>query len=81
MTLSGTWLGNFMGLHQYLQLPTYKFKYRNKIVKKVGGLGLHVKETANFKDHHDLQLDEDMWVWNVFYQLSSNKKVKLLWAE
>ena len=46
ITLSETWLKNNKHLLDYVNLPGYKFSYRNSDEKRGGGIDVYIKETV-----------------------------------
>ena len=49
ITLSKTWLKNDKHLSEYVNLPGYKFSYRNRDEKRGGGVGVHIKDCITCK--------------------------------
>ena len=66
ITLSETWLRNFTNLLQYVQIPAYSFRYKNRDEWRGGGVGMYIKDTIKYKEPQDLsKLDETikhMWI-------------------
>ena len=44
--LSETWLKNDKHLLEYVNLPGYKFSYRNRDEKRGGGVGVYINQTV-----------------------------------
>ena len=42
LTLSETWLKDNMNLLNYVQIPGYKFSYKNRSERRGGGVGLYI---------------------------------------
>ena len=67
ITLSETWLKNDKHLLEYVNLPGYKFSYRNRDdEKRGGGVGVCIKDCITYKIRSDIiSLDdslEQLWV-------------------
>ena len=66
ITLSETWLKNDKHLLEYVNLPGYKFSYRNRDEKRGGGVGVYIKDCITYKIRSDIiSLDdslEQLWV-------------------
>ena len=66
ITLSETWLRNDTNLLQYVQIPGYSFRYKNRDEWRGGSVGVYIKDTIKYKERQDLsKLDEGiehMWI-------------------
>ena len=66
IVLSETWLKNDKHLLEYVNLPGYKFSYRNRDEKRSGGVGVYIKDCITYKIRSDIiSLDdslEQLWV-------------------
>ena len=66
IVLSETWLKNDKHLLEYVNLPGYKFSYRNRDEKRGGGVGVYIKDCITYKIRSDIiSLDdslEQLWV-------------------
>ena len=97
LTLSERWLKDDVTLFNYLQIPGYKFSYKNRNERIGGGVGLYIKNSIEYKVHHDFnEIDECiklLWIEckgkkcnksylvAALYQPSSDEKEKLIWIE
>ena len=97
ITLSETWLKNDKHLLEYVNLPGYKFSYRNRDEKRGGGVGVYIKDCITYKIRNDIiGLDnslEHLWVEvkgknkkspysiGIVYQPSSENAKKIEWIE
>ena len=54
LTLSETWLKDDVNLLNYVQIPGYKFSYKNRNERRGGGVGLYIKDSIEYKVRHDL---------------------------
>ena len=97
ITLSETWLKNDKHLLEYVNLPGYKFSYRNRDEKRGGGVGVYIEDYIAYKIRNDIiSLDdslEHLWVEikgknkkspyliGVVYQPSSENAKKIEWIE
>ena len=97
ITLSETWLKNDKHLLEYVNLPGYKFSYRNRDEKRGGGVGEYIKDCITYKIRNDIiGLDnslEHLWVEvkgknkkspysiGIVYQPSSENAKKIEWIE
>ena len=97
LTLSETWLKDDVNLLNYVQIPGYKFSYKNRNERRGGGVGLYIKDSIEYKVRHDLnKIDESiehLWIEckgnncnksylvAALYQQSSDEKEKLIWIE
>ena len=97
ITLSETWLKNDKHLLEYVNLPGYKFSYRNRDEKRGGGVGVYIKDCIAYKIRNDIiSLDDSLehqWVdvngknkkspylIRVVYQPSSENAKKIEWTE
>ena len=57
LTLSETWLKDDVNLLNFVQIPGYKFSYRNRNERRGGGIGLYIKDSIEYKVRHDLNMD------------------------
>ena len=96
ITLSETWLNDNQHLIDYVQIPGYVIRYRNRL-KVGGGVGVYIKENIKFKVRTDLiNLDpqlEHLWIEvegknkhshlliGIFYQSYFSNTEKLSWFE
>ena len=94
LTLSETWLKDDVNLFNYVQIPGYKCSYLNRNERRGGGVSLSIKDSIEYKVHHDRNKTnesiEHLWIeckgnnWNksylvaVLYQPSSDEKEKLI---
>ena len=66
ITLSETWLKNDKHLLEYVNLPGYKFSYRNRDEKRGGSVGVYIKDCITYKIRNGIiNLDfslEHLWV-------------------
>ena len=66
ITLSETWMQNDSNLIQYVQIPAYSFCYKNQDERREGGVGMHIKDTIEYKEWQDLsKIDktiQHMWM-------------------
>ena len=61
ITLSETWLKNDKHLLEYVNLPGYKFSYRNRDEKRGGGVGVYIKDCITYKIRNDIiNLDDSL---------------------
>ena len=87
ITLSETWLKNNKRLLEYVNLPGYKFSYRNRDEKSVGDVGVYIKDCITYKIRNDIiSIDgslEHQWVEviGIVYQPSSENAKKVEWTE
>ena len=97
LTLSETWLKDDVNLLNYVQIPGYKFSYKNRNERRGGGVGLYIKDSIEYKVRHDLnEIDESiehLWIEckgnncnksylvAALYQPSSDEKEKLISIE
>ena len=97
LTLSETWLKDDVNLLNYVQIPGYKFSYKNRNERRGGGVGLYIKDSIEYKVRHDLnKIDESiehLWIEckgnncnksylvAALYQPSSDEKEKPIWIE
>ena len=87
ITLSETWLKNDKHLLEYVNLPGYKFSYRNRDEKRGGGVGVYIKDCITYKIRNDIiSIDgslEHQWVEviGIVYQPSSENAKKVEWTE
>ena len=59
LPLSETWLKDDVNLLEYVQIPGYKFSYKNRNERTGGGVGLYIKDSIEYKVRHDLNtIDE-----------------------
>ena len=54
MTLSEAWLKDDENLLNYVQIPGYKFSYKNRHERTGGVVGLYNKDSIEYKVRHDL---------------------------
>ena len=96
LTLSQT-LKYDVNLLNYVQILGYKFSYKNRNERRGGGVGLYLKDSIEYKVHHDLnKIDESiehLWIEckgnnctksylvAASYQPSSGEKEKFVWIE
>ena len=59
LTLSETWLKAHVNLLNYLQIPGYKFSYKNLNERRKGGVGLYIKDSIECKVRHDLNKTDE----------------------
>ena len=66
LTLSEMWLKDDVNLLNYVQIPGYKFSYRNRNEKRGEGVGLYIKDSIEYKVRHGLnKIDESiehLWI-------------------
>ena len=66
LTLSERWLKDDVNLLNYLQIPGNKFSYKNRNKRIGGGVGLYIKDSIEYKVHHDFnKIDEyikPLWI-------------------
>ena len=66
LSLSETGLKDDANLLNYVQIPGYKFSYKNRNERTGGGVGLYIKDSIEYKVHHDLnKIDESiehLWI-------------------
>ena len=95
--LSETWLRNDTNLLQYVQIPGYRFCYKNRHERRGDGAGMYIKYTIQYKERQDLskleETIEHMWIEcqeenknknylvGVFYQPRPENKEKLIWIQ
>ena len=96
LTLSET-LKDDANLLNYVQIPGYKFSYKNRHERTGGVVGLYNKDSIEYKVRHDLnkidgsikhlQIDckgnncNKSYLVAALYQPSSDEKEKLIWIE
>ena len=96
LTLSETRLKDDVNLVNYVQIPDYKFSYKNQN-ERSGGVCLYTKDSIKYKVRHDLnkinESIEHLWIEckgnncnksylvAALYQPSSDEKKKLIWIE
>ena len=97
ITLSETWLKNDKHLLEYVNLPGYKFSYRNRDEKRGGGVGVYIKDCITYKIRNDIiSLDDSLehlrvevkgknkktpYLIGIVYQPSSENAKKIEWIE
>ena len=97
ITLSETWLKNDKHLFEYVNLPGYKFSYRNRDEERSGGVGVYIEDCITYKIRNAIiSLDdslEHLWaevksknkkspyLTGVAYQPSSENTKKIEWIE
>ena len=60
ITPSKTWLKNDKHLLEYVNLPGYKFSYRNRDEKR-GGVGVYIKDCITYNIKNDIiSLDDSL---------------------
>ena len=61
LTLSEMQLKDDVNLLNYVQIPGYKFSYRNRNEKRGEGVGLYIKDSIEYKVRHGLnKIDESI---------------------
>ena len=97
ITLSETWLKNGKHLLGYVNLPGYKFSYRNRDEKIGGGVGVYIKDCITYKIRNAIISPDDslehLWVEvkgknkkslyliGIVYQPTSKNAKKIEWIE
>ena len=59
VALSETWLQDCSFQQNYVQINAYISIFRNRIVKRGGGVGFYIKESITYKVRHDLSKVHD----------------------
>ena len=54
ITLSQTWLKDYIYQHNYIQINGYNAIFENRINKSSGGVGFYIKDQLKYKIHKDL---------------------------
>ena len=97
LALSETWLKDDVNLLNFVQIPGYKFSYKNRNERR-GGVGWYIKDSVEYKVSHDLnKIDEStqhLWIEckgnnncnksylvAALYQPRSDEKEKRVWIE
>ena len=66
LILSETWLKDDVNLLKCVQIPGYKFSYKNRNERKGRGVGLYIKDSIEYKVRHDFNtIDESikhLWI-------------------
>ena len=97
LILSETWSKDDVNLLKYVQIPGYKFSYKNWNERRGGSVGLYIKDSNEYKVLHELsKIDESIehlrieckgnkcnksYLVAALHQPSSDEKGKLIWIK